>query len=82
MKGMRELHEKRLALARNEYIKSRRPKPDTRAAELQAELDSKKRQRSLEDARRCYLRQREQAEALLKRGRSIPEMKEFDLEDY
>jgi hypothetical protein len=76
-----EAHEKKIEQARQEYIKNRRPKPDSSELEAKAEADKKQRSARIEVARRCYLQQRAHAEALLKRGRTIPENKEYELED-
>lgn len=71
----------KLEKARVEYIKNRRPKPDTHEEELKAEAAQKARFAKLEEARRCYVEQQRKVDHLVKRGRAIPEAKEFDLED-
>lgn len=80
-KKMLAEHEARMEKARLEYIKNRRPAPDRADLELKAEQERKERNRRLEIARRCYIQQRNQGEALLKRGRMIPGDKEYELEE-
>jgi len=70
----------RLEEARQEYIRNRRPKPDTRAAELEWEQQQKEKAKVNEASRHCYVQNRAKGEAILKRGRAIPGMKEFDIE--
>lgn len=74
--------DKKMEAARLEYIKNRRPKPDSAAAEEQAEEARKQRLKEMEAARLCYVQEKAQAEALLRRGRQIPGNQEFDLDQY
>jgi hypothetical protein len=74
-------HDQKIEEARLAYIKHRRPAPDTSDAEARAEEVKKQRLAKIEIARRCYVQQRTHAEGVLKRGRTIPENKEYDLED-
>jgi len=74
-------HAFRLEKARLEYLKNRRPKPDTSEMEAQAEIEFKARKARVEEARRCYVEQKRYVEQMLKRGRTIPPKKEFDIED-
>ena len=80
-KAFLKAHDARLEQARKEYVKNRRPKPDTSALQAQAEAKFKERRAQIEEARRCYVQQRDHAQALLKKGRQIPGKLEFDLED-
>lgn len=81
-KAQREAHLQRMEAARKAY--TRQPKDEAReeALRLQWEEMQKKRVAQMEAARKCEVEKRAAAEQLLQRGRKIPELKEFDLEDY
>lgn len=70
-----------LELARREYIRIRRPSPDTAAAEGEWEQTRKARAARVESARRCYVTRKNQAEGALARGRQIPANAEFGLDE-
>lgn len=80
-KARLQAHEKEIERARQLYIKTRRPPPDTREAEKQFEDEYKARLAKIEQARRCYVMERDHAEQFLLKGRKIPENKEYDLEE-
>ncbi|MBX3023062.1 MAG: hypothetical protein KF799_15405 [Bdellovibrionales bacterium] len=80
-KAMLKEHEAKLEKARLEYIKNRRPPPDRRELEKQAEAADKERKQRMELARRCYVEEQNAAEAVLKRGRKIPGNQEFGLDE-
>lgn len=81
-KELLERHDKALEKARLAYLKERRTPPD-HDKEIEAEMlkGQKERKDKLEAARQCYVQKEAQAEAILKRGRQIPENEEFDIED-
>jgi|GEM_PF-6611168 len=72
----------RMEQARQEYVKSRKARPSDEALRLRQEAADKERAANLEMMRRRYVQQRDMAEQYLKKGRQIPELKEFDLENY
>lgn len=78
----REAREKRLEEARATY--SRVPKDEAREEALRVEWEKGQKQRQLQmaQAANCEVDRRSAAEEVLKRGRKIPEMKEYELEDY
>lgn len=68
--------------ARQEYVRSRKARPSDEALRLRHEATEKERAANLEMLRRRYVERRDMAEQYLKKGRQIPELKEFDLEGY
>lgn len=82
LREKRLARERELELARREFIKNRRPKPDDTHLQVQFEAQLKERERKREGLRECYVKNRNAAEQILKRGRSIPGLVEFGLEDY
>lgn len=76
-----EARTKRLEQARIEYLRHQRPKPDTTELEAKYEQDRKARNVRIEKARECYVDAQAKAEGMLKRGRMVPENKEFDLDE-
>lgn len=74
-------HERKLEMARKDYLKNRRPRPDTTAQESAAEREHKQRLARNEDARRCYVLQRARLDALMNRGRKVPEDLEYNLNE-
>lgn len=81
VKAMREIHEKELERAREAYVA--KPKDPEREERLRLEWEKRQKLREAEhvEARRCELLSRHEAESAEKRGRKIPEMKEYDLDE-
>lgn len=71
-----------LEKARQQYVKQRKARPSDEALRLRHEAAQKDRNANLEMVRKRYVQQRDTAEQYLKKGRMIPELKEFDLEGY
>jgi hypothetical protein len=72
----------KLELARREFVKNRHPKPDDSHRQAWFDAQLKERERKMEARRRCYVQNKNEAEQILKRGRAIPGLLEYDLEDY
>jgi predicted kinase len=81
-KKIENLHVEAMEKARQDYVRSRKARPSDEAARLRHEAAEKERAANLEMLRRRYVQSRDTAEQYLKKGRKIPELKEFDLEDY
>lgn len=81
VKARREIHEKELERARETY--AAKSKDTEREERLRVEWEKQQKLREAErvEARRCELLSRHEAELAEKRGRKIPEMKEYDLEE-
>lgn len=82
LRKKREDRERELEKARVEFIKNRRPKSDTSKLEAEFDAQLKARDRRLEVARRCYVNRKNAAEQMLKKGRAIPGLTEFGLDEY
>lgn len=82
VKVEQERRAKKLEQARLEY--KRVPKDYAREEALRVEWEKSQEQRkkAIEMARLCDVQQRQQIKDALKKGRQIPELKEFDLEGY
>jgi hypothetical protein len=80
-KGLLAERERRNEEARLEFLKARRPRPDTSALEQAWIVAEKERADRIESARDCTVQQRSQLEQIMRRGRRIPEMQEFHLEE-
>lgn len=78
-KEKRELEMKRAAA---EYRRTKKDYAKEEALRIEWEKAQKERDKRIELARLCEVQQRRAAEELLKKGRKIPELKEFDLEHY
>ncbi len=78
-KEKRELEMKRAAA---EYNRTRKDYAKEEALRIEWEAKQKELAKRVELARLCEVQQRRAAEELLKKGRKIPELKEFDLEGY
>jgi hypothetical protein len=81
-KNMEREHHAKLEVARQEYVKTRRVKPSDEPLRLQWERGEKERAQNIEMLRRRYVDLRATVERYLKKGRTIPELLEFDLEGY
>lgn len=81
-KKMEKEHAEKLEHARVAYIKARRERPSDEPLRIKWEKEQKERQEHIEMLRRRYVDQRDTIEKYLKKGRQIPEMKEYDLEGY
>lgn len=75
----RELELKRAAL---DYKREKKDYAKEEALRIEWEKVQKEKAKEVELARLCEVQQRRAAEELLKKGRKIPELKEFDLENY
>lgn len=82
LREKRLARERELEIARLEFVKNRRPKPDDSHLQAQFEAQMKARNQKIEAMRQCYVRNKNAAEQILKRGRAIPGLIEYDLEDY
>lgn len=80
-KKLLEAHEKEMEKARQAY--QAKPKDHAReeALRLEWEAEQKEKAKRVELARLCEVQQRAKAEELLKKGRAIPDLKEFDLDE-
>lgn len=74
--------EEKLEQERKKFVAERKAKPNTEPLRIKWEAYLKERQEQMELLRRRYVEQRNETEQYLKKGRTIPEMKEYDLEGY
>lgn len=74
--------EEKLEREREKFVLERKAKPNTEPLRIKWEAYLKERQEQMELLRRRYVEQRNETEQYLKKGRMIPEMKEYDLEGY
>lgn len=81
-KKAEKAHAEFLERAREKYVKERKAKPDTEPLRLKWEQQVKEEKEQMELLRRRYVERRNEVEQYLKKGRTIPEMKEYDLEGY
>ncbi len=81
-KKLEEAHALKVEKAREEYVKVRTKRPTDEASRLRHEAAEKERLAHSEMLRQRYVQQRDTVEQYLKKGRAIPELKEFDLEGY
>lgn len=81
VKAARESREKELERARQAYKSTPKDYAKEEALRLEWEARQKQRSQQMELARLCEVQQRTRAEEILRRGRKIPELKEFDLEE-
>jgi hypothetical protein len=72
----------RLERARREVVRVVKDRQKEERLRRVAEAEQKERSKRLELARLCEVESRNAAQRLLKKGRQIPEMKEFDLDLY
>ncbi len=82
VKAERQRHEQRLNEARKAYRAIKKDHAREEALRIEWEKSQKERARKLELARLCEVQQRRAVEQAIKKGRQIPPLKEFDLEDY
>lgn len=82
LRARRVAREREIEKARLEFIKNRRPKPDTSQLQADFEAKLKARERHLEVSRRCYVNRKNAADHMLKKGRAIPGLTEFGLDEY
>lgn len=82
VKAAREQRELEMKRAAAEYKRTKKDYEREERLRLEWEKSQKERARQVELARLCEVEQRRAAEELLKKGRKIPELKEFDLENY
>lgn len=82
VKELREKHELELRRAAQDYKREKKDYALEDRMRIEWEKTQKERDKRVEMARLCEVQQRRAAEELLKKGRKIPELKEFDLEDY
>lgn len=75
-------HAREIEKAREAYVKARKERPSDEALRLRFEAAQKERAAHMEMLRRRYVQQRDTAEQYMLKGRTIPELKEFDLENY
>ena len=81
-KKMEKEHAREMEKAREAYVKARKERPNDEALRLRFETAQKERAAHMEMLRRRYVQQRDTAEQYMLKGRMIPELKEFDLENY
>ena len=72
----------KLERERQKYVLERKAQPSLEHLRPQYEAQLKEQQEKMELLRRRYVEQRDETEQYLKKGRQIPEMKEYDLEGY
>ncbi|MGE4132648.1 MAG: hypothetical protein AB7F86_13475 [Bdellovibrionales bacterium] len=82
VKAWRETREVALERARQEYTRIPKDYAREEALRIKWEAEQKERAHQLELARLCEVQQRDAAGQLLKKGRQVPGLKEFDLEEY
>jgi len=80
-KAIRETREKELERARQAYRAVPKDYAKEEAMRIEWEARQKEKAKQMEANRLCEVQQRQKALAILKRGRKIPELKEFDLEE-
>lgn len=80
-KAIKEREEK-LERAREKFVLERKEKPNMEPLRIKWEAYLKERQEQMELLRRRYVEQKNETEQYLKKGRTIPEMLEYDLEGY
>ncbi|HMN67473.1 MAG TPA: hypothetical protein PKC28_02945 [Bdellovibrionales bacterium] len=71
-----------LEKARVEFIQSKKKRESDEPLRVRWEKEQKGRQEEFEMLRARYVDRRDTVEQYLRKGREIPPMKEFDLEDY
>lgn len=76
-----EARQKELEKARQAFKAVPKDYAREEALRIQWEADQKEKAKKMELARLCEVQQRAKVEEILKKGRKIPEMKEFDLEE-
>jgi hypothetical protein len=81
-KKAEKAHAEMLEKAREKYVKERKAKPDMEPLRLKWEQQVKAEKEQMELLRRRYVERRDEIEQYLKKGRTIPAMKEYDLEGY
>ncbi len=81
VKIQQEIREKELERARRQYRSVPKDYAREEALRIEWEKSQKDRVKQIELARLCEVQQRDAAEQILKKGRKIPELKEFDLEE-
>ncbi len=81
VKIQKEIREKELERARREYRAVPKDYAREEALRIEWEKSQKDRVKQIELARLCEVQQREAAEQILRKGRKVPELKEFDLEE-
>lgn len=81
-KNIEKAHAQRIEKARVEYVKARRARPSDESLRLKWEAGEKERSAQNEMLRRRFVQQKDAADQYLLKGRKIPELKEFDLENY
>ncbi|MGE0527416.1 MAG: hypothetical protein AB7G93_13535 [Bdellovibrionales bacterium] len=83
VKKARQKRAERLERAREEYVKNRPPREEeSEILRKRWEAEEKDRRQRLELARDCYIKNQEEAQEILNRGRRIPELREYNLQDY
>jgi hypothetical protein len=82
VKAEQEARSKVIERSRLEYKRTPKDYAKEEAMRIDWEKNQRERDKKMEQARVCEVQQRRAAAELLKKGRQIPEMKEFDLEDY
>lgn len=81
VKALKETREKELERARQAYRSTPKDYAKEEALRIEWEARQKEKTKQMELARLCEVQQRAKAQDILKRGRKIPEVKEFDLEE-
>ena len=72
----------RMERARLQLVQSRRAQPSRESLRLQWERQLKERAEEQEMLRRRFVEKRDYLEQYMKKGRQIPQLKEYDLEGY
>lgn len=82
VKALKEKQALEIRRAAQEYKREKKDYAKEEALRIEWEKEQKEKVKKIELARLCEVQQRRAAEQLIKKGRKIPELKEFDLEDY
>lgn len=82
VKKQRQEHDARLEAARIEHLKMNPRRSEDERLRLQWEAEQAERREEAEMARRRFVRKQDRLEDLRRRGRTVPELKEYDLEGY
>lgn len=75
-------HAVKVEEARKQFVQARKARPSDEPLRLKWEQEQKNRLEQIEILRQRFVRKRDTVEQYLKKGRQIPGLKEFGLEDY
>lgn len=81
IKKVRAQHDQEMEKAREQYVKSRKQTVVDPHLEQAWNEEQKMWKKKNQEARNCYVRTRDEVETIEKKGRRIPENKEYDLDE-